>query len=209
MDYSPTSSSVHGIFQTRKLEWVAFPFSRGSSWPRARTCISCTADRLFTIWATREAPYLAGDILISSFLQPFTDGPGRDVSCEHKQRYFSLMFRRGRQGPWRWAVIDTVSVVSLTPREKLGHTAGGERPASKRSFICIYSRSESLTRITAWALPLARSVAVLDSHMSTWIIPNPPPLPYPWKNCLPQNWSLMPKWLGTVAVSNIPFAINL
>ena len=33
MDYSPPGFSVHGIFQARILEWVAFPFSRGSSNP--------------------------------------------------------------------------------------------------------------------------------------------------------------------------------
>ena len=31
MDYSPPDSSVHGILQARILEWVAIPFSRGSS----------------------------------------------------------------------------------------------------------------------------------------------------------------------------------
>ena len=31
MGCSPTGSSVHGILQARILEWVAFPFSRGSS----------------------------------------------------------------------------------------------------------------------------------------------------------------------------------
>ena len=39
----------------RIQEWVAIPFSRGSSWFRDWTCISCTAGRFFTIWATREA----------------------------------------------------------------------------------------------------------------------------------------------------------
>ena len=34
MDYSPPGSSVHGILQTRMLEWVAVSFSKGSSWPR-------------------------------------------------------------------------------------------------------------------------------------------------------------------------------
>ena len=32
--YSPPGSSVHGILQARILEWVAIPFSRGSSQPR-------------------------------------------------------------------------------------------------------------------------------------------------------------------------------
>ena len=36
-------SSVHGISQARILEWVAMAFSRGSSWPRDQTCISCIA----------------------------------------------------------------------------------------------------------------------------------------------------------------------
>ena len=42
VDYSPPGSSVHGI-QTRTLEWVAIPVSRGSSWPRDRTWVSCIA----------------------------------------------------------------------------------------------------------------------------------------------------------------------
>ena len=37
------------------LEWVAYPFSRGSSWPRNRTWVSCIAGRFFTSWATMEA----------------------------------------------------------------------------------------------------------------------------------------------------------
>ena len=34
MDYSPPGSSVHGILQAKIVEWVAIPFSGGSSWPR-------------------------------------------------------------------------------------------------------------------------------------------------------------------------------
>ena len=55
MDCSPQGSSVHGIFQARMLEWVAIPFSRGSSWPRKRTWVSHIVARCFTLWATREA----------------------------------------------------------------------------------------------------------------------------------------------------------
>ena len=49
-------SSVHGILQARVLEWVAIPFSSGSSQPRAQTWVSHTAGKLFTIWATRKPP---------------------------------------------------------------------------------------------------------------------------------------------------------
>ena len=37
------------------LEWVAYPFSSGSSQPRNQTGVSCIAGRFFTSWATREA----------------------------------------------------------------------------------------------------------------------------------------------------------
>ena len=40
-DCSPPSPSIHGILQARILEWVAIPFSRGSSRPRDQTCVSC------------------------------------------------------------------------------------------------------------------------------------------------------------------------
>ena len=56
MDCSPTGSSLHGIFQARILEWVAIPYSKGSSQPRDWIQFSCIAGGFFTIWATREAP---------------------------------------------------------------------------------------------------------------------------------------------------------
>ena len=46
---SPPDSSVHGILQARTLEWVAIPFSRGSSRPRDQTRVSCIAGRPFLI----------------------------------------------------------------------------------------------------------------------------------------------------------------
>ena len=45
VDYSPPGSSVHGILQARRLEWVAISFFRGSSQPRDRTRVSCIAGR--------------------------------------------------------------------------------------------------------------------------------------------------------------------
>ena len=55
MNCSPSASYVHGILQARILEWVAMPFSRGSSWPRNQTRVSCISGRFFTVWATSEA----------------------------------------------------------------------------------------------------------------------------------------------------------
>ena len=53
-------STVHGILQARTLEWVAFPFSRGSSQPRDQTQVSRIAGRFFTSWATRGMPQMEG-----------------------------------------------------------------------------------------------------------------------------------------------------
>ena len=74
---SPSGSSVHGIPLARILEWVAIPYSGGSSWPRDRTQVSCTAGRFFTVWVTREGlsfspcsafspQYLAHSLLLRS-----------------------------------------------------------------------------------------------------------------------------------------------
>ena len=49
MDCSVAGSSVHGIFQTRMLEWVAVAFSKGSSQPRDQTQVSCISGEFFTI----------------------------------------------------------------------------------------------------------------------------------------------------------------
>ena len=49
MNCSPPGSSIHGILQARILAWVAIRFSRGSSWPRDQTQVSCIACRFFTI----------------------------------------------------------------------------------------------------------------------------------------------------------------
>ena len=72
MDYSLSGSSFHGIFQARILEWIAISFSRGSSWPRDWTGVSCIAGRFYTISATREAIYSSIYLLISisEFIPP-------------------------------------------------------------------------------------------------------------------------------------------
>ena len=64
--YSPTLTSIHDywknhsfdqtdLYLLRILQWVAIPFSWGSSQPRDQTWDSCIAGRFFTVWATREA----------------------------------------------------------------------------------------------------------------------------------------------------------
>ena len=46
--WDPMDYTAHGILQARILEWVAVPFSRGSSQPRDRTQVFHIAGGLFT-----------------------------------------------------------------------------------------------------------------------------------------------------------------
>ena len=50
MDCSSPGFSVHGILQARMLEWIAMPFSRGSSSQlRNQTQVLCIAGGFFTV----------------------------------------------------------------------------------------------------------------------------------------------------------------
>ena len=111
MDCSPPGSLVHGIFQAWILEWVAIPFSRGSSWPRDRTQVSCIVSRCFTVWATREGPSLvitaaaAKSLHLCPTLCNPTDGspPGPAVPGILQARtleWVAISFSNA----WRWKV---------------------------------------------------------------------------------------------------------
>ena len=64
---SLSGSPVHGISQARIPEWVAISFSRGSSWPRDQTCISCVSCILYLL-ATGEAPLVSISASKSKYL---------------------------------------------------------------------------------------------------------------------------------------------
>ena len=90
MDCSPPGSSVHGSLQVRILEWVAITFSRESSQPKDRNWVSCTAGRLFTVQATREAPHVYKELLNKNTFQ-CTKGltvwfTGKEIEISNKHR---------------------------------------------------------------------------------------------------------------------------
>ena len=76
------------------LEWVAYPFSRGSSLPRGQTRSSWIAGRFFTRWATREAQKLrlsrANDWTI--FLRTWR-GCGQSYSLSLERRWILFLSR--------------------------------------------------------------------------------------------------------------------
>ena len=58
---NPMDYTVHGLLQARILEWVAIPFSRGSSQPRDQTLVSLIASGFFTSRATKK-PCTVGEV---------------------------------------------------------------------------------------------------------------------------------------------------
>ena len=66
----PMDCTVHGILQTRILDWVAFSFSRGSSWPRNQTrSPALQADCLPTELSGKLLLYINISILRECFMQ--------------------------------------------------------------------------------------------------------------------------------------------
>ena len=60
VDCSPPCSSIHGILQARRLEWIAMPSSRGSSQPRDRTWVSCFGRRILHHLSQQGSPGRVG-----------------------------------------------------------------------------------------------------------------------------------------------------
>ena len=100
MDCSLPDSSVHGILQARILEWIAISFSRGFSWPRNWTWVSCIAGptekmkpvnskeinpEYFTrrTGAEAEAPILWSPVMKNQFIRKDPDA-GKDWRQEEK-----------------------------------------------------------------------------------------------------------------------------
>ena len=58
------------ILESRILEWVAIPFSRGSSQPRNWTRVSCIPGGFFISWGTREFPRIWENSVLSAQFCP-------------------------------------------------------------------------------------------------------------------------------------------
>ena len=118
MDYSPPGSSVHGLLQARILEWVAIPFSKGSSWPR-NCCLQCLVHwQEFTIYASIE-------YMLVPYVQIYTSM----FTCLYFYLCVSVQFSH------------SVMCGSLLP-----HESQHARPPCPSSTPRVYSNSGSLSR---------------------------------------------------------------
>ena len=78
--------TVHGILQARILEWVAFPFSRGSSQPRDLTQISCIAGGFLTA----EPPGKPKNTGVGSLSLPQWIFPTDELAVEFYLKYKNM-----------------------------------------------------------------------------------------------------------------------
>ena len=101
---SPPGSSVHGILQERILEWVVNPFSRASSWPRDRTCIS---DILSLKKRKRSLGTMCMCMLVAQLYRTFCDPMDCSPPCSSVHGILqarilkcgAIPFYRGSSGP--------------------------------------------------------------------------------------------------------------
>ena len=95
---SPPDSSVHGILQSRILEWVTIPFSRGSSWPRDQTQVLLHCRQLLYHLSHQGRPYLpanAKDISRKHGFDPWV----RKMPCRRKWQQTPVFFPGKSHGP--------------------------------------------------------------------------------------------------------------
>ena len=114
MNCSSPGSSVCEILWVRILEWVAIPFSKGSSQPEDRTQVPHIAGRFFTIWATRE--YHTNKMEMSRILSL----PAK----QKKTRLRGILIRNPRVTIWSSQFSDRNTYWSSVRREKMSGRRG-------------------------------------------------------------------------------------
>ena len=118
MDYSQTGSFFHGILQTKVLEWVAMPSSRGSSQSKDQTCVSCVswlAGRFFN-WRHLGSPDIDADMGLNMFLSYKTKIKHSKIFSKlnlNQTNFCSALFRD--PGLWIWLRKDSGISVPLSP----------------------------------------------------------------------------------------------
>ena len=126
----PVDYIVHGIFQARILEWVAFPFSRGPSEPRDWTQVSHIAGGFFTSWAS--GPLIQSDV--------FINGGNWDPNAHKEKSTFSW-----RQRP-RWCFDMTRNTKNCQKTTRSWRWS--------RAQIRLYNFQKETTLPTPWSLIL-------------------------------------------------------
>ena len=128
----------------RILEWVAYPFSSGSSWPRNQTGISCIAGGFFTSWAVREAL----DVVW--------------ISTIRNVRLLSLHCRKNEKSSWSEELASEVENLKIF----INHTQCFQQYAE---FYPAPAQALRLSRIRALtSTPSSRKVVIFLNSWHNW-----------------------------------------
>ena len=122
MDCSPPGTSAHGIFQARRLEWVAVSYSRESSQPRDWTRVSCIGTQIlyhYTTWDALSWPLKDIRIQINGKVLLFYV-----YSDERQQRIVGILVRYSRVGIL-WVFHQSIAEDYEDSSDDYGHS--GER----------------------------------------------------------------------------------
>ena len=141
--WDPMGYTVHGILQARILDWVAIPFSRGSSQPRDWSKVSCIVGRFFNSWATREAqeywsgyPFPSPGDILEPRIEPRSPHCRRILyQFSHKGslrilEWVAYPFSSGSSWPRNWTGVSALQADSL-PTE-----LSGKPQVYRGHFIC-------------------------------------------------------------------------
>ena len=176
VDCSLPGSSIHGIFQTRVLEWAAISHSRGPSPPRDKTRVSHTVGRCFTSWATREVCQIMVEVM--RIMSPPSEGPRRALL--HSAPYPAAGHHQPTP-PMETPGHSQASLVSLL----WGHCPFLLGPGAQGS-VCAHQESVSQSCVSsgtsvvglmvtsskrAYAIPKSASRAPVPAAVHCWPVP--------------------------------------
>ena len=141
---SPPGSSIHGISQERILEWVATSFSRGSSWARDQTHVSCIGRRVLYRWAIGDALKTLWQVsvscsIMSNSLWPMDWSPPgsfvHGILQARKLEWVAISFSRGSSRPRDWTQVSRIAgglLSSWANRVLTGQTTSSPFPTLGR-----------------------------------------------------------------------------
>ena len=104
MDWSLLGFSVHGILPTSILEWVAIPFSRGSSQPRNQTWVSCIGRQILYCLSHQGSPLSRDQIwafCIGNWVLA-TGPPGKSLPWSFRLKACDTMQEEKESGVEHW-----------------------------------------------------------------------------------------------------------
>ena len=154
MDYT-----VHGILQARILEWVAFPFSRGSSQPRDQTNVSCIAGGFLTSWVTTGV----GSLSLLQWI--FTTQEFNWVSCIAGRFFTNWAMRKAHYGR-KWRTKEPLNEGERGDWKswfKIQHSKNGDHGIRSHHFMQI--DGETIERVTDFIFWAPKSLQMVTAAM--------------------------------------------